>query len=93
MAMRIYKDYRKKGVFWIPSKEKTKVPCILHFKDGGIIELELMGAFLRLYGDDVYHIKRIFGYLEPSDNATGSTISFVPNEAIPPTDPLCEISH
>ena len=40
--MRIREDYKRKGVFWLPSKKKLKVPGFLHIKDGGIIELELM---------------------------------------------------
>ena len=43
--MRIEKEYRKTGYFWLPEKEENKIPGILSIDDGGRIELEIVGHF------------------------------------------------
>jgi hypothetical protein len=41
--MRIEKEYKKSGYFWLPSEQSNKVPGTLSIKDGGEIELEIVG--------------------------------------------------
>ena len=64
--MRIVDEYVKTGYFWIPGREEKKIPGILTIKDGGDIELEVVGLFddsiESLNRDD--DLKRIVGHVE-----------------------------
>jgi hypothetical protein len=64
--MRIEKEYKKTGYFWLPEKEENKIPGILSIDDGGRIELEIVGHFDESIksltdGDD---LSRIIGHIE-----------------------------
>lgn len=43
--MRIEEEYIKTGYFWLPERNEHKIPGILTIKDGGDIELEVVGLF------------------------------------------------
>ncbi|HFP9335677.1 TPA: HEPN domain-containing protein [Raoultella planticola] len=61
--MRIVDEYNKSGFFWLPDNEEVKIPGILSIKDGGKIELEIIGDF----NDDFLSsnkIPRIIGHVE-----------------------------
>lgn len=64
--MRIEKEYKKTGYFWLPEKEDNKIPGILSIDDGGKIELEIVGHF----NDDIEMLNdndglsRIIGHVE-----------------------------
>ncbi|ARR51774.1 hypothetical protein ETN89_19945 (plasmid) [Photobacterium damselae subsp. damselae] len=64
--MRIEEEYAKTGYFWLPGQEDKKVPGILTIKDGGNIELEIVGlidnSIKTLNGND--NLSRIIGYVE-----------------------------
>lgn len=64
--MRIEKEYKKAGYFWLPENQDKKIPGILTILDGGKIELETVGLF-----DDITHLSnnesdlgRIVGHIE-----------------------------
>lgn len=63
--MRVEEEYVKTGFFWLPGEEK-KIPGILTIKDGGYIELEVVGLFDEsinaLNGND--DLSRIIGHVE-----------------------------
>lgn len=65
--MRIEEEYVKNGYFWLPEKEQLKIPGILTIKDGGYIELEVVGYF----DEDIFNaikgdedLSRIIGHVE-----------------------------
>ena len=64
--MRIEDEYVKTGYFWLPGQEGEKIPGILTIKDGGDIELEVVGLFesntKSLNSDD--DLQRIIGHVE-----------------------------
>lgn len=64
--MRIEEEYAKTGYFWLPEQQENKIPGILTIKDGGDIELEVVGLFderiKALNGDD--DLSRIIGHVE-----------------------------
>ncbi|MDN5042268.1 hypothetical protein O8C97_04920 [Aliarcobacter butzleri] len=65
--MRIEEEYIRTGYFWLPERNEHKIPGILTIKDGGDIELEVVGHFDEniintINGDD--DLSRIIGYVE-----------------------------
>lgn len=64
--MRIEEEYVKTGYFWLPEQQENKIPGILTIKDGGNIELEVVGLFdesiKALNGED--DLSRIIGHVE-----------------------------
>ena len=64
--MRIEEEYVKTGYFWLPEQQENKIPGILTIKDGGNIELEVVGLFDEsieaLNGKD--ELTRIIGHVE-----------------------------
>jgi len=64
--MRIEEEYIKTGYFWLPEQQENKIPGILTIKDGGYIELEVVGLFDEsidaLNGED--DLSRIIGHVE-----------------------------
>jgi hypothetical protein len=64
--MRIEEEYVKTGYFWLPEQQENKIPGILTIKDGGNIELEVVGLFDKSikafnHEDD---LSRIIGHVE-----------------------------
>lgn len=43
--MRIKEEFKKSGYFWLPFAPERKIPGLLSIKDGGDIELEIVGLF------------------------------------------------
>jgi len=83
--MRIEEEYKKTGYFWLPEQQDNKIPGILTIRDGGNIELEVVGLFdesiKALNGED--DLSRIIGHVEKDglvtlDNCfyTNKNISF-----------------
>lgn len=66
--MRIEEEYIKTGYFWLPEKDEHKIPGILTIKDGGDIELEVVGHFdeniINVLNDDNDDLSRIIGHVE-----------------------------
>jgi hypothetical protein len=64
--MRIEKEYAKTGYFWLPERIENKIPGILTIKDGGDIELEVVGSFdiSPTEFKDFDNINRIIGHIE-----------------------------
>lgn len=67
--MRIEEEYIKTGYFWLPERDEHKIPGILTIKDGGDIELEVVGHFdeniINIFnGDDDLNLSRIIGHVE-----------------------------
>jgi hypothetical protein len=64
--MRLDKEFKKVGFFWLPDKPDMKVPGTLSIEDGGKIEIEIVGHFDEspeiLFNKD--DIGRIVGILE-----------------------------
>lgn len=64
--MRIEDEYVKTGYFWLPERDERKIPGVLTIKNGGDIELEVVGLFdgtiKSIKGDD--NIDRIIGHVE-----------------------------
>tara|TARA_B110000196_G_C21102030_1_gene643146 strand:+ start:159 stop:1547 length:1389 start_codon:yes stop_codon:yes gene_type:complete len=64
--MRIEDEYVKTGYFWLPERDEKKIPGVLTIKNGGDIELEVVGLFdesiKSLNGDD--DLNRIIGHVE-----------------------------
>ncbi|MBD1852163.1 hypothetical protein H6F87_19485 [Cyanobacteria bacterium FACHB-502] len=64
--MRIEEEYVKVGYFWLPEQQDNKIPGTLTIKDGGDIELEVVGLFDEsieaLNGED--DLSRIIGHIE-----------------------------
>lgn len=64
--MRIEDEYVKTGYFWLPDRDEKKIPGVLTIKNGGNIELEVVGLFddsiKSLNGDD--DLNRIIGHVE-----------------------------
>lgn len=63
--MRIEKEYKKTGYFWLPEQEDTKIPGVLSIVDGGDAELEIIGHFngTKSLNDDE-NFNRIIGFVE-----------------------------
>ncbi|MBG0754086.1 HEPN domain-containing protein [Vibrio cidicii] len=59
--MRIEHEYVKTGYFWLPERDEKKIPGILTIKDGGDIQLEVVGLF-DSFNDDEFD--RIIGHIE-----------------------------
>ena len=64
--MRIEEKYVKSGYFWLPERSDNKIPGILTIKDGGNIELEIIGSFDMSHTEfnDFDNINRIVGNVE-----------------------------
>lgn len=64
--MRIRDEYKKAGYFWLPDKNDKKIPGTLTIRDGGDVELEVVGLFDEsveaLNGKD--DLSRIVGHVE-----------------------------
>ncbi|MGX5660318.1 ApeA N-terminal domain 1-containing protein [Castellaniella ginsengisoli] len=64
--MRLEEDYIRAGFFWLPDNPDKKIPGILTIKNGGEIELEIVGLFRsdkeELLGNNSYD--RIAGDIE-----------------------------
>ena len=68
--MRIKEEFKKSGFFWLPNAPERKIPGTLVIKDGGDIELEVVGLFdetieafnKSLNGKD--ELERIIGHIE-----------------------------
>jgi len=43
--MRVEEEYVKTGFFWLPEQDENKIPGIITIKNGGEIELEVVGLF------------------------------------------------
>ncbi|HIF9264547.1 TPA: HEPN domain-containing protein [Photobacterium damselae] len=64
--MRIVDEYVKTGYFWLPERDEKKIPGVLTIKNGGDIELEVVGLFddnIKSLNDDD-DLNRIIGYVE-----------------------------
>lgn len=59
--MRVEQEYVKSGYFWLPDQDEKKIPGILNVKDGGDIQLEVVGLF-GSFNDDEFD--RIIGHIE-----------------------------
>ncbi|PKF56418.1 hypothetical protein CW748_10725 [Alteromonadales bacterium alter-6D02] len=70
--MRIEDEYVKTGFFWLPERDEKKIPGVLTIKNGGNIELEVVGLFdesiKSLNGDD--NLNRIIGHVEKNGLVT-----------------------
>lgn len=72
--MRVKKEFKKHGYFWLPSAPDKKLPGVLSVSDGGIIDLEIVEMFESVglesldkeptFRDD---FKRIVGRIETSE--------------------------
>jgi hypothetical protein len=64
--VRIKKEYKRSGYFWLPDNQGKKIPGTLTILDGGEIELEVVGLFddsiNALNGED--DLSRIIGHVE-----------------------------
>lgn len=64
--MRVEREYKKTGYFWLPGKEEKKIPGVLSISDRGRVELEIVGHF----DEDVKQfnsnedLSRIIGHVE-----------------------------
>jgi len=64
--MRIKEEYIRTGYFWLPEKDNKKIPGVLTIRDGGDIELEIVGFFddeVDIFNDD-FDLGRIIGHVE-----------------------------
>ena len=59
--MRIKEEFKRAGVFWLPSTPERQVPGTLSISDGGNVELELAQPL------DISSLQAIFGY-SPDDS-------------------------
>ena len=64
--MRIDEKIEKTGFFWLPENEDFKIPGILTIKDGGEIELEIVGHFNSdlEYSNGMDNMLRVIGHVE-----------------------------
>lgn len=66
--MRIEEEYIKTGYFWLPENDEHKIPGILTIKDGGDIELEVVGHFdeniINIFNGEDDNLSRIIGHVE-----------------------------
>ncbi|MDA8403780.1 MAG: hypothetical protein M0Z56_06250 [Desulfobacteraceae bacterium] len=68
--MRIKKEFKKSGFFWLPRAPGRKIPGTLKIIDGGDIELEVIGLFdetiegLNNGWNGVDELERIIGHIE-----------------------------
>lgn len=67
--MRIKKEYKRNGNFWLSSEPEKEIPGTLSISDGGRIELEIDGRL----GTSIYNLERIVGYIQK-----GTSINSVP---------------
>ena len=71
--MRIEKEYKKAGYFWLPENSDNKIPGTLTITDGGEIELEVVGTFdesIETAFDSNVHLIRIIGNVEDDGYVT-----------------------
>lgn len=70
--MRIEKELEKTGFFWLPGHENDQKPGILKIKNGGRVELEIVGNFDEDFEffDKNWNIARIVGFVEGDGNIT-----------------------
>ena len=61
--MRIKKEFKKSGYFWLPSAPDERIFGTLSISDGEVIKLELFGVF-GTFGRDTGPIERIVGHIE-----------------------------
>ena len=54
--MRIKEEFKRTGVFWLPSSPQEQVPGTLSISDGGDIKLELTQPI------DISSLQALFGY-------------------------------
>lgn len=63
--MRIEKEYKKSGYFWLPGQEDKKIHGVLSIVDGGEAELEVFGLFQgNESSEDPESFDRILGFVE-----------------------------
>ncbi len=63
--MRIEKEYKKSGYFWLPENEDTKISGVLTIVNGGEIELEIIDHFNGIESfNDPDDFNRIIGFVE-----------------------------
>lgn len=68
--MRLDEELQTSGYFWLPSNSEQKIPGNLVIKDGGEIELEVVGLFdnsidgIRVAMNGSVTIDRIIGHVE-----------------------------
>lgn len=63
--MRIEKEYKKSGYFWLPEKEDMKIPGVLTIVNGGEIELEIINHFEGIESpNSTDEFSRIIGFVE-----------------------------
>lgn len=64
--MRIEDEYVKTGYFWLPERDEKKIPGVLTIKNGGDINLEVVGLFddsIKSFNSDD-DLDRIIGHVE-----------------------------
>lgn len=82
--MRIENEYVKTGYFWLPERDDKKIPGVLTIKNGGSIELEVVG----LFEDSIEslnsgnNLERIIGHVE-KDGLVTLEDCFYTNKSIP----------
>ncbi|WP_299316444.1 HEPN domain-containing protein [uncultured Halomonas sp.] len=65
--MRLDEEFKKSGYFWLPSNPEKRIPGILVIKDGGSIELEVVG----LFDDSIDGINRAINGSDALDRIVG----------------------
>ncbi|CAK2548388.1 hypothetical protein [Vibrio crassostreae] len=82
--MRIEDEYVKTGYFWLPERDDKKIPGVLTIKNGGNIELEVVGLFEdsieSLNSDN--NLERIIGHVE-KDGLVTLEDCFYTNKSMP----------
>jgi len=70
--MRLEKEYKKSGYFWLPEQQEKKIAGTLVIHDGGKIELETVDSFDKSYTEsfDLDNIPRIIGNVESDGYVT-----------------------
>ena len=62
--MRIKKEFKRTGEFWLSSTPDTRIHGTLSISDGGLIELETIGFFADWKESLNIDLKRIVGYIQ-----------------------------
>lgn len=65
--MRLDEEFKKSGYFWLPSNPEKRIPGTLIIKDGGNIELEVVG----LFDDSIDGINRAMNGSDALDRIVG----------------------